>query len=1005
MDAGGLSLAAWTVALEEDFDGWMVVEARGGFNLEVDGTEVTRLRRCGADDPEVSWFRARLARGVHRIRATIASPRGAAIRLSLYGVDGRPGEVELRSGGPGPWAMSELNPELPPATAALIAELSAEGSTVEELLLAAKLAGGRRDILAQRRWLELATTNAPDNAWAQLAFGEHFLFEPTGLDSEEGNRLARDHLRQSVEVPYSLMAERVLAMREQRSVDVERLLDQLVEGYGDDVRVLQLWVREAVRRGWAGEAEEGLTRLHELLPDSIKIIELSLSVFEALDRWEERRALLESLAKREPFQLGWIEHLDSGCLVDEAVMGLERLRSRVDNPDIDVSLVRFSLSVNDQKRARAEVARAKALWGDLEILDHLQVVLEAGSQEGLATAVSRALERDPSNIQLRTLAWRNGARPFFEPYRVDAQEVAKRQPDAESNVDVELLLDQAVERIFPDGSAIYYYHGISRANTPVGARQASTLQQLPDAHLLKLRIIGQDGRVVVPAQMESRNGTVVLGDVGPGDLVEEEYVARIAPTGASRQGHMSPYVYRFADPERAFGLSEYALLLPPELDVQVDGNFEGLNREEREEDGLRIIRWWAEDVPPLRREPFAPPVRELLPWVSYSFGVSWQDVGDIMRDRVLAMLRSSRELREWSGELLGHEDPIVALRRLVDAVSDEVEPGRSALSLGTSAGESFSRGRGNRLGIVAAALVDAGWEVDLVMARARPFAGTHLEVPTLETFTEPLLRVRRDGREIWLDLEERRRAVDHIRPILQGSDALVLPLSRPSDEVTILDETPEFDNPELEERIHVVAELDPSGDAQLSLEMLLSGPEAERVLERISSVPGERVDMVYLQMAGNMFPGASEVRGEVERQEEGALIRLEMKIPAACDLVADSMVCRSLTLGRPLVPGLASLPERQFPLVVQLPIEERIELEIQPPAGWIFEKQPRRLVARWGSIEESLELGEGGIRSVLKMAVPAQTVAPGEYPEFARFCHAVDELTSRPPTFRRSGGQ
>ena len=60
-----------------------------------------------------------------------------------------------------------------------------------------------------------------------------------------------------------------------------------------------------------------------------------------------------------------------------------------------------------------------------------------------------------------------------------------------------LLLDQAVERIFADGSSLYYYHGLSRANTPVGARRASVLQPLPDAHLIKVRILKPDGSVVI----------------------------------------------------------------------------------------------------------------------------------------------------------------------------------------------------------------------------------------------------------------------------------------------------------------------------------------------------------------------------------------------------------------------------------------------------------------------------------------------------------------------------
>jgi hypothetical protein len=102
---------------------------------------------------------------------------------------------------------------------------------------------------------------------------------------------------------------------------------------------------------------------------------------------------------------------------------------------------------------------------------------------------------------------------------------------------------------------------------------------------------------------------------------------------------------------------------------------------------------------------------------------------------------------------------------------------------------------------VASALLDAGWEVDLVMARPRPLAGSHLGVPTLETFSEPVLRVRRAGREIWVDLEEQRRGVDNLRPILQGGDGLVLPLTHPAEPVTLLGRLPEFESRELEQRL------------------------------------------------------------------------------------------------------------------------------------------------------------------------------------------------------------
>jgi hypothetical protein len=114
-------------------------------------------------------------------------------------------------------------------------------------------------------------------------------------------------------------------------------------------------------------------------------------------------------------------------------------------------------------------------------------------------------------------------------------------------------------------------------------------------------------------------------------------------------------------------------------------------------------------------------------------------------------------------------------------------------------------------------------------------------------------------------------------------------------------------------------------------------------------------------------------------------------------------VCRGLVVSRPLVPSLASLPERSYPLVVPLPITERIELVLEAPPGWSMERPPRRLDAEWGSVVEELTIDGSRLRSVLTLEVGAVTVAPADYPRFARFCQAVDELSARPPTLERAG--
>lgn len=996
----GVFVALWDLELAEPLDGWLAVEAAGGFDLALDGRPVASRRACGHRDPRVTWLRVRLEPGRHRLRADVANRGRPEIRVSLFGVDGRP--LSPTSGplaGGGPWAESEASVAEPPAAGRALEGLGPDAG-VPELLRAAALRELRGDHLGQRGWLERAAEADPDDPWPRLGLAWYWLTAPTRDDAEAVRRRAREQLRGAAEIPLSLLLERGLAMRERREQDQERFLDAMIEEHGDDVRVLRLWVLQAQERGWVREAEDGLERLDAALSGARQVAELELEVLEGLERWDRRQQLLRALATVEPLDLGLVDELAGSCLAGEAVELVERLRQRAEHPDLDVELVRLRYTAGDLAGAAEALAVVRERWGELRAADEMALALAASDPEAAARALAEAVERWPSSIELLTLAWRLGEPAFFEPYRLTVDQVRSRAAEAPDGVDSVLLLDQAVERVFDDGSSLYYYHGISRALTPVGARQAARLQQLPDSHRLKVRIHKPDGRVVVPPEL-GEGGVVELADVESGDIVEEEYVARVAATGASRRGHVPPYIYRFADPERAFGLSEYLLLAPPGLELKVEGNVEGLERTEWQENGLGAIRWRAESVPPIPDERFAPPPSELLPWVSYAFGVGWQDVGDALRDRLLPLLEATPELRRWSGPLLDAGSADDALTRLVSAVVDEIEAGRGVLDFSAPAASSFSRRQGNRLGIVAAALLDAGWRVDLVMARTRPFAGTHLLVPTFDTFHLPLLRVERDGRELWLDLEEERRGVGRIEPMLQGSDGLLVPLSDPREAVRILAELPTFANPDLEEEVRAEALVDPGGDARLTISLPIREPQATRLLEQLRTVPVERVPMVYQQMAANFVPAASEVAGAVEATEGGVELELAMRAPGVCRPEGDDLVCRGLVFGRPLVPVLAALPARRYPLIMPVPVLQRLELAVELPEGFTIDHRPRRIETRWGSVVETVEVEGRRYRSVLRLEIPAQTVAPEDYPEFARFCHAADELVSRPPVLTR----
>ncbi len=999
MVAGGVYLAAWSLEVADGADGWLVVEGNGSLDLELDGRRVVELRDCGTVDPAESWLRVRLEAGAHRLRVEMASREVPGVRLSLLDGNGAPlGGVAVVERADPPWAASVLEKVDPPASAELAARLHASDADLDAGLTAVALARGRGDPRREGELLRGLLTSFPDSELVYLEAARYYLVGTTGLDGEENLRRVREHLRSCQGLAMSGLMARVVAAGQRRPEDAERILETLVAEHPRDPRVAQVWIRHALERSWLREAADALEPLVAALPRSRQVIDLELDVLAALERWGERTELLLELAATTPPSLELAERLAEVCRRDAAMGVLDELARRVQDPAVGLATARLLIADGRVEEAGTVLEAIRARWGDLAPMEPLRLAVSAETGGDLDALLAAALERTPADLGLRTLAWQRGLEPFWRPYRVDALRFAAGREASSEGIDAELLLDQAVERVYPDGSSIYYYHGLTRALTPAGAAQAGRLQQMPSSVLLDVKIHKPDGTVIIPPELPGGGGSLELSDVKAGDLVEEEYVSALAGIGGGRRGHLSPYIYRFADADRAFGLSEYMLLVPPEIDLSVDGMFEGLQREESSTDGLEVLRWRSEEVPPVPTEPLAPPAQELLPWVSYGFGVTWQDVGDAVRDRILATFVGSDELEEWAEPQLEGHDLEERLASLVDATVGEVEAGRSQLELGTTVGESFSRREGNRLGIVAFLLVRAGLEVDLALSRPLPLARSHLEVPTMEAFGQPVLRVRRGDETVWVDLDEERRGVGHISPLLQGSDALLIPLDDPRRPVSYLDRLPVFPNPELEDRRRVHAVLDASGEARVEVELVLRGGAGQRLSEQVESLPSERVQMLYVQVAVGLLPGAENVTGSVGRDGDEVRLTLGLDLPGACEGPAGRQVCRGLVIHRPLVPALASLPQRRFPLVLQLPISQRHELVLELPSGWTMDRGPRLLEARWGSVREELEITDGRVHSVLRLEIPAQVVAPEEYPEFARFCHAVDELMSRPPT-------
>ncbi len=998
----GVYLAAWTFVVPSDVEGWMVLEADAAADVAVDGRPADRVRPVRRLDATTRWYRVRLPAGRHRVRVAFASRGVPRVRLRLLDLSGAPLAVAPPGEGTAPGRPATVRRALPPPEDAL----ATAGGGVERALVAAALAGYRGDWVRARRALE-AAPEGPGEALVHLELARLFLERPTGGDDEVDRRRAAAELDRAGDLPGAVLLRHRLAATSGREEDAERLLEAAQRAAGDDPRVVLLALERAIRLGWSREIEDGLEHLEELLGPSPFLADHRLDALDALDQVAERNRLLERLAVTDPLRPGLVDRLLDAARLEAAVRVLRTVTARSDDLDAEIELVQLLLRRERPREALDRLRAIRARWGAVARLDQLELVAAgmAGEPRRGEEALERLLAERPGDLSLRTLAWSRGARPFYEPFVRDPVPLLERaRREAHGDVDAVLVLDQAVERVFPDGTSVHYYHGVTLALTPEGARQAADLNLLPDAELLTVRILHPDGTAEVPADLSPRPGAR-LEHVEPGDAVETEYVAAIPRAAVVGGGHLSPYIYRFADADRAFGLSEYTLLVPPGLSVEVEGNLAEVEVTRARRGGLDVITYRVENAPPRPSEPFAPPEQELLPWVTYGFGVTWEEVGDLMRDRTLAALAGSPELAAWAAQRLAGGGLEASLRAAVDDLVDRVRPGSRDLDLDTTAGAAFARGEGDRLGILLAALLERpGWRVDLVLSRPRVYAGSHLRVPTTAAFGVPLVRVSDGAATVWVDLAEERRGVGHIRAELQGSDGLVLPLDDPRRPTAYLKRLPEFPNPDLEERVTLRGRVREDGSARLTLTLALRGRNSLRLLDAVRRLPEDRVQQLYARVAASLFPGALEVRGRVEETAgEAPRLVLEFTLERACEPAGEVVECRPLVLAKPLSPALASLPERRYPLVVDLPVLRRYTVELELPEGWVAAAPPRRLEAPFGTVRERLEASPGRWRSVLTVKIPAVTVPPPRYPEFARFVHAVDELVTRPPRFSGAG--
>jgi hypothetical protein len=534
---------------------------------------------------------------------------------------------------------------------------------------------------------------------------------------------------------------------------------------------------------------------------------------------------------------------------------------------------------------------------------------------------------------------------------------------------------------------------------PQGVEQFGEIAIPAGAEVLALRTIKPDGRALEPERItRDGKGSVSLAGLEPGDYVRLEWIRSDRGLGGTIAA--DPFFFRSAG-TRMF-LSRYTAAAPAGLGMELDPHLVTTPALSRE-GGFDVYRVAARDVPAHVREPGQPPLGEIMPHVQAGLTGDRTEIQKDLADFFPQALRRTEELRAFARTIradAGKDAGPGALARAAWArVSREI---LGAGNDGLAASESLSRGRGNRLVVLQAVLLELGVRSRIVFARPYSTDPTPRRFASHAVWSYPLLRIEAGGETIWHDPSLRLAPLGTLPSAVLGVEALVVPLPGEPLEVA---RTPERGPVEDRREARVRIALSPDGAAQVEGEERFYGASAASAksgVERLDQA--ERRQIVEATLARS-FRGLELARAEISGEGDPAAPFILRWTGTVSGLARAGVA--GLVIDAPLLPARLGarwiqVAARTTPLLVSAPDRSDQRIEIVAPPGFLWEGAPPfASESTYGTFSRTERVEDRVLVREEKVLVRRGRIAPGQYPEFASFATTVDQVQQSPTTLRK----
>ncbi|MDH3284385.1 MAG: tetratricopeptide repeat protein, partial [Acidobacteriota bacterium] len=879
--------------------------------------------------------------------------------------------------------------------------------------LAARALDGPAEALAAFWWLRARGLDQPagplieriTERWPQaplfaLLEGEFLLRAETGAAPQEDIAKARTRLDRVARLDPALTEAQLwlakIDVGADRLDEAWKRLNAILESSPDSMPALRMQHEIADQRGWRVEALQLLERALHVSPVDPGLLDLAVAFYGRTGALDALPLFAEQLTRRQLQQPALATYLTAAGRTSEAVAAWRELI--LGQPTVSLfweGLVRALADDGRLEEALEELERAETYLPRELWIPSRRASFHArmDGPEAAAADLSRELELQPGRLELRRVISELGASDPLRAHLADARQILADAGEPARGVDSALLADIAAVLIDARGGQTELYQGLHAVYTRAGVEHEGELTVLAGARVESIRLHKRDGRVV-----DVRPGTrrpVNIPGLAPGDAIEYVWRRYIPPLPSIRGALDNQTLFIFQAPDRDYVLSKYVVLSERELDVEVCGNFDGLELTDRFVGEHRVRSYTARHMPRQRVEPHVADRLEVTPHVRLGMGMTWQDLGDRIRDALVGQLRAAPPIVELADAVRSEArsgEPAALARAMHRVIQNRIRAGGRSLTLGAPASADASAGEGNRVGIALAVSRLLGLEPRLVFARPLEQKGLNLDCPAPGLFGYVLLELPLPEGAVYLDLNDADHPFDSYPQRLSGTDALRVPLD---DEPVAIFELPKLDGRTTQDQTATVR-LDAGGKVLGELRITLSGQPASTTRNLLEQVTSDRLPLVYNSVASTVFTGATVTGATVDglRDPESDLtIGLELEGGAWSRRTPLGFAIPMTSQPLQLLSEFAPLESRRHPLMIDLQGFRHDVTRIELTPGVTVTSLPDEAVLEnaFGRYRLVATREPGAVVVERTVAIPPQRVEPDDYPSFRAFARAIDE--------------